>query len=72
MNSDQSRPTLEVPSPEEIRDELDVLVRKELLGPCDGPNEEIEEPPTVRYLVGMLAPPKIEIGEEQNLSLIHI
>ena len=66
MNSDQSRPTLEVPSPEEIRDELDVLVRKELLGPCDGPNEEIEEPPTVRYLVGMLAPPKIEIGEEQN------
>ena len=57
---------MEIPSPEAIRDELDVLVRKELLGPFDGPNEEIEEPPTVRYLVGMLAPPKIEIGEEQN------
>ena len=57
---------IQLPSPEEIRDELDGLVRRELLGPFDGLDEEIDAPPTVRYLVGMLAPPQLEIGEEQN------
>ena len=55
-----------IPSPEEIRDELDSLVRRELLGPFDGKEEELEDPPTIRYLVGMLAPPTQEIGNEQN------
>ncbi|MBN8604258.1 MAG: helicase, partial [Planctomycetes bacterium] len=55
-----------LPSAEQIRDELHVLMRRELLGPFDGPNETIEEPPTIRYLVGMLAPQNEEIGEQQN------
>jgi hypothetical protein len=54
------------PSPAAIRDELDNLVRRELLGPFDGPDEEIKEQPSTRYLVGMLAPPAVEIGAEQN------
>ncbi|MBL8808535.1 MAG: hypothetical protein JNM43_00035 [Planctomycetaceae bacterium] len=53
-------------SPQSIRDELDHLVRRELLGPFDGPDEEIDDQPTIRYLVGMLAPPGEEIGAEQN------
>lgn len=55
-----------LPKAEDIRDELDLLTRRELLGPFDGPNEVIEDPPTIRYLVGMLAPPNEEIGGQQN------
>ena len=64
----ETNPTskLAIPSPQEIRDELDVLVRKELLGPFGGNEEEIEETPTTRYLVGMLAPPGEETGANQN------
>ncbi len=36
------------------------------MGPFDGPYEQIEDPPTIRYLVGMLAPPNEEIGGLQN------
>ena len=57
---------LSAPSPQEIRDELDSLVRRELLGPFGDNDEEIEETPTTRYLVGMLSPPGEETGADQN------
>lgn len=58
--------TLSAPPPEAIRDEIDGLVRRELLGPFDGPLEEVEDNPTIRYLVGMLAAPAEESGAERN------
>ena len=66
MNTELDSSPMKTPSPEEIRDELDVLVRRELLGPSDGNEEELEDSPTTRYLVGMLAPPGAEVGAEQN------
>jgi len=46
-----------MPSPSDIRDELQRLVVADLMGPAGGPEEVIDER-TVRgrYLVGMLAP----------------
>jgi hypothetical protein len=46
-----------VPSPVQLRAELEELVVKELLGPAGGPNEEVNETRVSdRYLVGILAP----------------
>ncbi len=46
-----------IPTPLELRDMLEDMVRKDLLGPAGGPEEEIDER-TVRsrYIVGLLAP----------------
>src|SRR5437763_637408 len=45
------------PSPLQLRDELEVMVLKELLGP-GSEQEEIIESPGTRYFVGVLAPRK--------------
>jgi hypothetical protein len=45
------------PSPLQLRDELETMVLKELLGP-GSPDEEIVESPGTRYLIGVLAPRK--------------
>ena len=42
-------------SPLQLRDELQEMVLKELLGPGSA-EEEIIEPPGTRYLIGVLAP----------------
>ena len=49
---------LRVPSPSELRSELEEMVIRELLGPAGGADEEVHEHLRVRdrYLVGMLAP----------------
>src|SRR5215831_8172708 len=47
-----------VPSSLALRDELEAMVLNELLGPAGGPDEEIEESPSTRYFVGILAPRK--------------
>ena len=44
-------------SPLQLRDELEAMVLKELLGPGT-PDEEIIESPSTRYFVGVLAPRK--------------
>lgn len=44
-------------SPLQLRDELEVMVLKELLGP-GSEREEIIESPSTRYFVGVLAPRK--------------
>ncbi|WP_347813566.1 DISARM system helicase DrmA [Actinomadura sp. 6K520] len=60
-----ARPPLDVPQTFsdggsfEVRDELEELVRRDLLGPWDGPTEEFKPKamgPRERYLVGMLGP----------------
>ena len=53
MNS-TLKPTV---SPLQLRDELEAMVLKELLGPGSA-EEEIIESPGTRYLVGVLAPRK--------------
>jgi hypothetical protein len=55
-----------IPSPTKIREELERMVLKDLLGPVAGPEEEIDEPSVRdRYLVGMLAPKRQELSPEE-------
>jgi hypothetical protein len=54
-----------IPSPTEIREELERMVLLDLLGPVAGPEEEIAEPSARdRYLVGMLALTQHELSPE--------
>src|SRR5262245_24786441 len=56
-SSKSMTPILPAPSPLQLRDELEAMVLKELLGPgCE--DEEIVQPPGTRYFVGVLAPRK--------------
>ena len=41
---------------EEVREAFHDMVSRELLGPCHGPEEELDEKVSWRYLVGWLAP----------------
>lgn len=60
---------LKVPSSNELRDELQNLVELDLQGPKYGEQEELDETRVVdRYFVGMLAPPKCEVGQERDDS----
>src|SRR5437763_3649161 len=52
--ADTLKPTV---SPLQLRDELEAMVLKELLGPGSA-DEEIIESPGTRYFVGVLAPRK--------------
>src|SRR5947209_3266441 len=54
------------PSSMMIRDEIEGMVLKELLGPAGGPEEEIEESPGTRYFVGVLAPRKRAKGGQPS------
>ena len=55
-----------LPSPTTIREELEEMVLKDLLGPVSGPEEEIgEQSVRDRYLVGMLAPKRQELSPEE-------
>ena len=48
---------LQIPSPIQLRAELEEMVRKDLLGPAGGQYEEIDERNEHgRYIVGLLAP----------------
>jgi hypothetical protein len=56
-------------SPLQLRDELEAMVLKELLGPAGGAEEEIEESPGTRYFVGVLAPRKrAQAGRPSNVG----
>src|SRR4051812_1637060 len=57
-------------SPRQLRDEVEQLVRDDLVGPLGGEREElpIETPPIDRYLLGLLAPqmePRAATGTRQ-------
>lgn len=43
-------------SPRQLRDELEALIRDDLIGPLGGPQEELEDAPVDRYVLGVLAP----------------
>jgi hypothetical protein len=43
-------------SPRELREEIEVLIRDDLIGPIGGAEEELAEAPVDRYVLGMLAP----------------
>jgi hypothetical protein len=50
---------LQKATPREIREKLVAMIYKDLLGPVNGENEEVDEPSlTERYLVGAIAPRK--------------
>ncbi len=43
-------------SPRELRQEVEELMRDDLIGPVGGAEEELRDPPVDRYLLGLLAP----------------
>ncbi len=43
-------------TPRQLRDEVEQLVRDDLVGPLGGPEEELRDAPVDRYLLGLLAP----------------
>src|SRR5947209_6949371 len=59
---------LSVPSPAHLREELQAMVIRDLLGSAGGADEELTEDRVHdRYLVGMLAPEKVQtVPEEQD------
>lgn len=66
----QQLPVLDAPSPSQLRDQLEEMVLRDLLGPVGGEEEELDaEVARVRdrYLIGMLAPHKLQtVPEEQD------
>jgi hypothetical protein len=48
-----------------VRDRLEILIERDLLGPWDGLEEELAgEGPRSRYLIGMIAPRDVKAGPE--------
>lgn len=61
------QPLLQAPAPAQIRQELQDLIVKDLLGPAEGPEEEVlDGRVTDRYLVGLLAPSGQPMREEAD------
>jgi len=60
-------PVLNVPTPARLRDMLEDMVLRDLLGPAGGEEEEIEEARVHdRYLIGMLAPNDLQTAPEEQ------
>ncbi len=55
-------------SPRELRDEVEALMRDDLIGPAGGPDEELLEAPVDRYLLGLLAPRRDGLPRETRLG----
>jgi hypothetical protein len=63
------KPLLVAPSPAAMRDELEELVVRDLLGPAGGEEEEVDEARLrERYLVGLLAPNESQTPPEEQES----
>ncbi|MBI5168196.1 MAG: helicase [Candidatus Eisenbacteria bacterium] len=62
-------PALAAPEPREIRDDIARLVRADLVGPLGGPDEELEQRPGERYIVGTLAPRDEVLAPEKDEDL---
>src|SRR4051794_39125360 len=43
-------------TPRELRDEVEQLMRDDLIGPAGGPEEELFDAPVDQYLLGLIAP----------------
>jgi hypothetical protein len=48
------------------RDDLVTMLGRELLGPYDGPDEASDTRPTLRYLLGRLAPAGTAVSPEED------
>ena len=55
-----------------MRDDLVEMLRRELLGPFDGPDEILRQRPTGRYLVGRLAPLGTMVSPEEDIQYYRI
>jgi hypothetical protein len=69
VNQDSSGTlALAIPRPTALRDELEAMVLRDLLGPAGGEDEEVDEDRVHdRYLIGMLAPNELQtVPEEQD------
>src|SRR5207244_3537870 len=63
-------PLLPAPPKVEIREELIAMVLRDLMGPVDGPDEELSDQLVHdRYLIGMLAPNDRQIFPEEQDEL---
>ncbi|GAC1455551.1 MAG: DISARM system helicase DrmA [Ktedonobacteraceae bacterium] len=66
----QPTPVLEAPPPAQLRDQLEEMVLRDLLGPAGGAEEELSADVARvrdRYLIGMLAPHMLQtLPEEQD------
>jgi hypothetical protein len=60
--ADDPIPQLSVPTHYAIREQLQQTVVNDFLGPAGGPDEELDERPRDRYIVGMLAPCFWQVG----------
>ncbi|HZC05679.1 MAG TPA: DISARM system helicase DrmA, partial [Ktedonobacterales bacterium] len=70
VGSAEDQPILQAPSPSQLRDELERMVLADLLGPAGGPEEEVDERSVSdRYLVGMLAPQRRLVPQEEQDEL---
>src|ERR1039458_2832294 len=56
INADPSVGPLALPTHYALREQLQQTVVNDFLGPAGGPDEELDERPRDRYIVGMLAP----------------
>lgn len=69
MTEPEEKRILEKLSSMQLRSKLQEMVEKDLLGPAEGEEEEIEDSPKERYLVGKLAPKGQTIPEEEQEEL---
>src|SRR5690242_3211316 len=65
MAAESTQP-LAPPTPSQIRDDITRLIRADLVGPMGGDREELDSPPSRRYLVGVLAPQREVLEPEQD------
>lgn len=66
MVETKKHPQLNAPTPYQLRTELETAIIKDLLGPVGGETEEITESSVSdRYLVGLLAPQKRLVTQEE-------
>ncbi|GAC1366475.1 MAG: DISARM system helicase DrmA [Ktedonobacteraceae bacterium] len=64
-------PILAAPSPARMRDELEDMVLRDLLGPAGGEEEEVDEQRVRdRYLIGLLAPNEAQLPSEEDDALM--
>jgi hypothetical protein len=56
------------PTPYQIREEIQAAIYRDLLGPVNGPNEEVLEPSNLldRYLLGVIAPRIRQKDDQEN------
>ena len=55
----------------DVRDKLLDFVRADLVGPAHGPNEDLEDQPSIRYSAGVLFPQEVKVNESAAIGGIE-